>query len=120
MSLTFDAIGAAWWPYLFIVIAGALATDVWRWIGALTGSRLAEESEALVFVRAVATALVAGVIGQLILFPAGALAAAPVGVRVAAAALGWVAFWFAGRSVFVGVLVSEVLLFAGWTLFGPS
>lgn len=120
MTLTFDGIDGGWWPYLFIVVAGGLATDIWRWIGVLTGARLSDESEALVFVRAVATALVAGVIGQLILFPAGALAAAPAAVRIAAAALGWLAFWVAGRSVLVGVLTSEALLFAGWMLLAPA
>jgi hypothetical protein len=62
-----------WWPYLFIAIAGWLATDIWRWLGVLVGNRLSEESAALTWVRAVATALVAGVIAKLILYPTGAL-----------------------------------------------
>ena len=74
MSLTFDAIDAAWWPFLFILLAGGLATDIWRWLGVLAGHRLRDDSEALIWVRAVATALVAGVIGKLVLFPTGALA----------------------------------------------
>jgi predicted branched-subunit amino acid permease len=28
----FDTYSAAWWPYLFILIAGTLATEVWRWL----------------------------------------------------------------------------------------
>jgi hypothetical protein len=23
----------AWWPYIFIAVAGWLATDLWRWLG---------------------------------------------------------------------------------------
>ena len=46
-----------------------------------------EDSDILVLVRAIATALVAAVIGNLICFPSGALAAAPVALRLGAAAL---------------------------------
>jgi hypothetical protein len=105
---------APWWPYLFILVAGGLATDVWRWIGVLAGGRLREDSELLVWVRAVATALVAGVISRLILFPAGALAEAPLVLRVAAAALGWLAFWAAKKRILVGVLTAEAVLIGGW------
>lgn len=114
MSLTFDSLQAAWWPYLFILIAGTLATEIWRWLGLLAGGALAEDSEALVWVKSIATALVAAVIAQLILFPAGELAATPAWLRVGAAALGWLAFWFARKSVLVGVLTAEAILFAGW------
>ena len=59
-----------WWaPYLFIAIAGWLATDLWRWLGVLAGNRLKEDSEALHWVRAVATALVMAVTAKLIVFP---------------------------------------------------
>ena len=118
MSLAYDSIAAAWWPYLFILIAGSLATDVWRWIGVFAGSRLSEESELLVWVRAVATALVGGVVGQLLLFPTGALAAAPVWLRILAAALGFAAFWSWRKSILVGVLVGEAALVGGWLVLG--
>jgi Branched-chain amino acid transport protein (AzlD) len=110
------ALGAAapWWPYLFILVAGWLATDIWRWIGVLAGGRLREDSELLVWVRAVATALVAGVISRLILYPAGALAEAPLALRLAAAALGWLAFLAAKKRILVGVLTAEAVLIGGW------
>ena len=117
MTLTFDSFGGLW-PYLFILIAGTFATDIWRWIGVAAGGFLREGSEALTLVKAIATALVAAVVGQLILFPSGELAASPVAVRVAAAALGWLAFWFARKSVLIGVLTAEAILFAGWLLAG--
>lgn len=44
-----------WWAYAFIAIAGWLATDIWRWLGVLAGNRLRDDSEALNWVRAVAT-----------------------------------------------------------------
>ncbi len=102
-----------WWPYVFIAIAGWLATDIWRWLGVLLGNRLVEDSVAMIWVRAVATALVAAVIARLILYPTGALEATPTALRVTAAAIGFAAFLVTGRRVVVGVLVSEAVLLAG-------
>ena len=116
MSLTYDAFAASWWPYLFILLAGGVATHAWRWLGVLAGARLKEASEALILVRAVATALVAAVVGTLIMFPSGELAATPVALRIGAAAAGWLAFLAAGKSVITGVLTAELLLIGGWML----
>ena len=118
MTATFDTLGQGWagdfGPYLFILLAGFLATDIWRWLGVLAGNRLHDDSEALNWVKAVATALIAGVIGKLILFPTGALATVPVELRLAAAALGWVAFMAARKNVLVGVVTAELVLIIGW------
>ena len=118
MTLTFDSFGSAWWPYLFILLAGTLATDLWRWIGIAIGGSLREDSAALTWIRAVATALVAAVVGQLIVFPSGELAATPLLLRIASAASGWLAFWFARKSVLVGVLTAEAVLLGGWLALG--
>lgn len=118
MTLTFDSFAGVWWPYLFIILAGTLPTEIWRWLGVVAGDRLSEEGEALIWVKAVATALVAGVVSQLILFPTGELAATPAWLRIAAAALGWLAFYAARKSVLAGVVVAEAVLFAGWSWVG--
>jgi len=101
-------------PYLFIVLAGFLATDIWRWLGVVAGNSLRDDSEALNWVKAVATALIAGVIGNLVLFPTGALASAPVALRIAAAALGWAVFMAARKNVLAGVIAAEFVLVVGW------
>jgi len=76
-----------------------------------------ENSEMLVFVRAVATALVAAVIAKLILFPAGNLAIAPIELRILAAVLGFSTFVWSGKRVFVGIIVAESVLIGGaWWL----
>lgn len=111
--MTFDAVDAWWWPYLFILLAGWLATDAWRFLGVYIGDRIAEDSELLVLVRCVATALVAAVIGNLVIFPGGALAATPVLIRILAMVAGFAAFMAAGKRVIVGIAVAEALL-AGW------
>ena len=108
-----------WWaPYLFIAIAGWLATDLWRWLGVLAGNRLKEDSEALHWVRAVATALVMAVTAKLIVFPTGSLEASPLWLRIGAAALGFDAFLLAGQRVIVGVAVPILLLAGGLLVLG--
>jgi len=105
--------GEWWWTYLVIAVAGWLATDIWRWLGVLTGNRLNEDSEALYWVRAVATALVMAVTAKLIVFPTGTLAAAPLWLRLGAAGIGFAAFLIAGQRVGVAVVTSTLLLGAG-------
>jgi hypothetical protein len=111
--VTFTALTSWWWPYLFILAAGWLATDAWRFLGVYLGGRVSEDSDALVFVRALATALVAAVIGNLIVFPSGALAETELALRILAAASGFIAYLFIGRHVLVGLLVAEAVLIAG-------
>lgn len=103
-------------PYLFIAIAGWIATDFWRWLGVIAGKRLKEDSEALHWVRAVATALVMAVTAKLIVFPTGTLAASPLWIRLTAAGGGFAAFLLAGQRVPVGV-VTAILLLAGLLMF---
>lgn len=116
--MTFAAFDAWWWPYLFILVAGWLATDSWRYLGVYFGSRLSETSEIMVLVRAVATSLVAGVIANLIVFPGGALAATPLALRLGAAAAGFAAYLGLGRHVVVGIGVAEAVLLSGLYLLG--
>lgn len=107
-----------WWPYVMIIFAGWIATDVWRWIGVFAGGKLSEDGELLIWVKAVATALVAGVISKLILFPTGVLEVTPMWLRILAAGAGFGAYFFGGRRVIVGVLAGEVILIGGWLLLG--
>jgi hypothetical protein len=111
--MTWQSLTDWWWPYLFILLAGWLPTDIWRFIGVLIGGRVREDSEALIVVRAVATALVAGVIAQLILYPSGSLAESSVFLRIGAAAAGFAAYLYLGRHIIVSVIVAEVVLVIG-------
>lgn len=99
--------------YAVILVAGWLATDIWRWLGVIAGNRMNEDSEALKWVRAVATSLVMAVTAKLIVFPTGSLEASPLWLRLAAAGLGFAAFLAAGQRVVVGVVVSVALLALG-------
>jgi hypothetical protein len=116
--VSFSAFDAWWWPFLFILAAGWLATDFWRFLGVYLGGRISDESEALVLVRCIATGLVAAVIANLIVFPTGALAATPLLLRVGAAGAGFLAYLAARRRVIVGIIVGEAVLCGSLLWFG--
>ena len=107
------------WPYLLLVLVGYLPNEIWRALGLILARGLNEDSELVVWCRAVATAILAGVIAKLILFSPGALSATPLALRVAAAACGFAAFLLSKRSLFAGVATGEVVLLAGGALFSP-
>ena len=81
------------WPYLLLILVGFLPNEVWRALGLVLARGLNEESELVVLSRAIATAILAGVIAKLILFSAGALVAIPLPVRVGAAMCGFLGFF---------------------------
>jgi branched-subunit amino acid transport protein AzlD len=107
------------WPYVAMVIVGFLPNEVWRWLGIIMARGLDERSEIVVWVRAVATAILAAVIAKLTLLPPGALASVPVAVRLASVAIGFGAFLAFRRSVLAGVAVGELVLIAGAMLRTP-
>ena len=105
------------WPYLILVTVGFLPNEIWRVLGLVLARGLNEDSQVVMWSRAIATATLAGVIAKLLLFSNGSLAAIPLGVRLGAAAIGCVVFLLAKRSVFAGVAVGEMALLAGGFLF---
>lgn len=105
-----------WWPYAMILVAGWLATDVWRWLGVFASGRLREDSELFIYVRCVATALVAGVIARLILFPIGALEATPMALRIVAVAIGFAVYLASRQRIVAGVAAADAVLIGGWLL----
>jgi hypothetical protein len=68
--------------------------------------------------RAVATAVLAGVIAKIVIFAPGALAGVPLIVRLGAIACGFVAFLLVRRSIFAGVAAGEAALMLGVLLYG--
>jgi hypothetical protein len=104
---------AEFWPYLVLIFVGFLPNEIWRLLGLVLARRLNEGAEILIWVRAIATAILAGVIGKLIFFPAGALTTLPLSVRIGALVLGLLGFALVRRSVFAGVLTGEAALIVG-------
>jgi len=113
MSLTTSAL----WPYMVLILAGFLPNEVWRWLGFALARNIDEGSEILVWVRAVATAVLAAVIAKLIFFSPGALAGVPLTVRLVAMVAGFAGFLIFRRSVFAGVIIGEIVLISAALLF---
>jgi hypothetical protein len=104
--------------YLLLVLVGFLPNEIWRVLGLVFAHGIDEESELFVWARAVATAVLAGVIAKILLFPPGALASVPLIVRLGAIACGLVAFLLVRRSVLAGVAAGEVALMLGALAYG--
>ena len=104
--------------YLALILAGFLPNEIWRFLGVMCARGLDESSEILVWVRAVATAILAGVIAKLTVFAPGVLATVPTPVRLVAVLIGFIAFMLIRRSVLAGVIVGEIALVIGALLFG--
>ena len=106
-----------WHALLVLVFAGFLPNEVWRMLGLWLGAGVDEGSDLLVWVRAVATAILAGVIAQILVTPPGALASVPDWLRYAAVVAGFTAFIAARRSILAGVVCGEIVMLAGkWWL----
>ena len=109
-----DPLGGLW-PYLIVVLVGFLPTEMWRSLAVVVSRGLNDDSEILVWVRAVASTLLAGVVAKLLYAPTGALAAVPFWGRGGAMLLGLAAFFAFRRSVVAGVLVGEAaVVLAAW------
>jgi hypothetical protein len=105
-------------PYALLILVGFLPNFVWRMLGVVLARGLDENSEIIVLARAVATAILTGVVGKLVIFAPGALAGVPVTVRIGATALGLAAFVLARRSVLAGVVAATLAMMAGVIIFG--
>jgi hypothetical protein len=106
-----------WHALVILLIAGVIPNQIWRMLGLWFGGGIDEGSELLVWVRAVATAILAGVIAQILVQPPGALASVPGGLRYGAVAAGFAVFMLSRKSIFAGVICGEIIMLAGkWWL----
>ena len=84
--------------------------------GELPSHKIYEDAEILVLVRAIATALVAAVIGNLVCFPSGPAAESSLALRVFAAAAGFAAYFFIARKILIGIVAAEAIFGLGFYL----
>ena len=75
--------------YVLLVLVGFLPNEIWRMLGLVVARGIDEDSELFMWARAVATAVLAGVIAKIILFPPGTLASVPLVIRLAAIVCGF-------------------------------
>lgn len=97
---------------LYIFVAGVAATAVWRLTGLFLSNGVSEDGAVIAWVKAVSTALVAGLIARIVIFPPGALADVDMAVRIGAFALGVGVFYLARRHFGIGVLSGTLVLLA--------
>ncbi|MCH9806623.1 MAG: AzlD domain-containing protein [Alphaproteobacteria bacterium] len=88
---------------LTLALVAIIAHEPFRWLGLYLGHGLEADSEIFVWVRAVATALVAGLVTRLVMFPVGALEGVALWMRLGALASGIAIFFIRGRHLGAGV-----------------
>ena len=69
-------------PYLVLILVGFLPNEIWRLLGIVVARGIDEDSELIIWVRAVAVAILAAVIAKMIVVSPGALANVPLTVRL--------------------------------------
>ena len=113
------ALSEGGWSYLTLFVAGFCATQPWRYLGVFLSRGVREDAEILVWVRAVSTALVAGLVARMVLLPAGALANVTLDVRVGAFLIGCCVFFLMRKSLAAGVMSgASALIMAQYFLAG--
>ena len=101
-----------------LLLAGFFPNEIWRVLGLWVGGGLREDSEVLIFVRMIASAILAGVIAQIVITPPGLLASIPLAVRLGAIGAGVLVYSLLRRSVFFGVLAAEAVIVIGRYMLG--
>jgi branched-subunit amino acid transport protein len=103
---------AKFWPMLLaLVVGGALATYVWRFLGVMLAERVDTGSEFLMWVRCVATAIVAGLCAAIVLQPNRILALTSLDGRLFAIVVGVACFYAFRRSTGWGVAAALAALY---------
>src|SRR5256886_17648276 len=106
--------------YLALVLVGFLPNEVWRWLAVIFSHGLEDDAEILIWVPAVATAILAGVIAKLTIFAPGVLATVPTSVRLVAGPVRLLAFLLIRRSAFAGVAPGGAALVSVRRRIGPE
>jgi branched-subunit amino acid transport protein len=90
---------------MLLVIACALATYVWRGLGAVISGRVAAAGPLFTWLGCVAYAMLAGLVARIVVMPLGTLEATALWQRLGAAAIALaVYFLLTRRNLFVGVI----------------
>jgi len=103
--------------YLILLVVGFLAHEPWRWLGFYLGRDIDADGEVFRWVKAIANALIAGLVLRLVVFSPGALADVAPWLRLSAFALGVAVFFLADKSLPLAMGIGMVALVGGqWSL----
>lgn len=113
-----EVLGSGLHGYLLLFVAGFLVTEPWRWAGFYLARRIDVDSEVFKLARIVSTAIVSGLVGRIVVFPAGALADTSSALRIVACLAGCAVFILSGNRLSVGVGAGMLVLVAGMAMGG--
>lgn len=102
-----------WLSYAALFFAGFMVTAPWRAMGVYLARNLDTDSEIFLWVRAVSTALVAGLVARMLIYPSGALALVPSPLRLGAFVAGIAVYYLARRSLGLGIMAGVAVMLAG-------
>lgn len=111
-------LGSGLSAFLVMLAIAVLVHEPWRWAGYVLGRRLNPDDEIFIWVKAVSTALVAALAARLLLFPSGALAGIPLGLRAAAFVAGIAVFHATERAAWKGVCAGAAVVAVGKLVLG--
>ena len=97
--------------YLVIFLLGCLPTVIWRFLGVYFGEMITEDSEALIWVKAVANALIAALVMRIMIAPTGLLAETAFSSRVIALTTAVVVYGFMRPRFSYSLISSLVMLY---------
>ena len=103
------------WPYIVVLLVGALPNEVFRIAAVFLARGLSEETELFQWVKVVAVTLLAAVVSEIVVTPPAALATVPSWVSVLSIAFG-VCTFLASRILFASILAGEAafVIVAWW------
>ena len=102
---------STWGPWVLLSM-GIAATFFWRGLGTAIAARIDPESALLQWITCVAYALLAGLIGRILIFPVGILEQTEMSDRLGATAIGYALFFVFRRSIAAGTLGAAGVLMA--------
>ncbi len=104
--------------YLAIAVAGFVPTYIWRGSAVLLVKRMTTDSPVLLWVRSVATALVAAIVTKLVLVPPGLLGETSLTARLLALAVSVTCFYAVPRhKATFAVLAGSAVIFISELIF---
>lgn len=111
MSLAaLEAASGALWPYLVVVLIGFLPTEMWRMLAVWMARDLQEDSDILLWVRLVASALLAAVVAKMVLAPTGAMLLIPLAARIGGVLTALSTLMLFKKSVVAAVIAGEIVV----------
>jgi branched-subunit amino acid transport protein len=104
---------------LWLTLAGAVAvTYGWRLLGVLLSGRVNPGDEIFCWVTCIAWAMLAALVGRVLLLPTGPLTETPLLARLSGAAAGLIVYYLFGKRIVPAVAVAVGTLIAAATAFG--